>query len=104
MRKFLMLGLALSLALFASVAYGQVTTGTVRGVINDPNGAIIPNAKVTITKKSTGVSSTAQSTGSGTFEFSNLLVGEDYTVAVEATGFKTTTLTDVKVQLNSATD
>src|SRR6266481_358722 len=85
-------------------AHGQVTTGTVRGIVTDPNGASVPNAKVTITKKSSNSSNTTQASGSGTFEFNNLLVGDDYSVAIEAAGFKSLTLTDVKVGLNQATD
>jgi hypothetical protein len=104
MRKLLMLILALSLALMATSAAAQVTTGTVRGVVNDVNGAIVPNAKVTITKKSTNESKTAQTTGSGTFEFTNLPIGDDYTVTVEASNFKSLTVSDVKVQLGQATD
>jgi hypothetical protein len=41
---------------------------------------------------------------SGTFEFTNLLTGGDYSVSIEATSFKTLLLTDVKVSLNQATD
>src|SRR6267143_6378216 len=85
-------------------AHAQITTGNVRGTVTDPNGAVVTNAKVTITKKSTNVSTTTQSSGSGQFEFTNLLVGDDYTVTVEATNFKSLTLTDVKVQLNQVTD
>ncbi len=85
-------------------AHAQTTTGNVRGVVTDQNGAIVPGAKVTITKKSTGTSSTTQTSDSGSFEFSNLLVGEDYTVKVEATNFKGAELTDVHVNLNQATD
>src|SRR5258708_5144477 len=104
MRKVLMLGLVLCLALIANVTQAQVTTGTVKAVVNDPNGAVVANAKVTISKKSNGESRTAQTSGSGSFEFANLPLGDDYSLAVEATGFKATTLTDVKVQLNQATD
>ncbi len=86
------------------VAQAQVTTGSVRGTVTDPNGAVVTGAKVTITKKSTNVSTTTQSSGSGQFEFSNLPVGEDYSVTVEAQNFKTLTLTDVRVQLNQVTD
>jgi hypothetical protein len=99
-----MLGLVLCLGLIAGVANAQVTTGTVKGIVNDPNGAVVPNAKVTITKKSNGETHTAQTSGSGTFQFDNLLVGEDYSVTVEATNFKKAELTDVKVQVNQATD
>ncbi len=85
-------------------ALAQVTTGTVRGVITDQNGAAVTNAKVTITKKSTKGSATTQTSSSGQFEFNNLLLGDDYEVTIEATNFKTLTLSDVKVKLNQVTD
>lgn len=104
MRKLFMLGLGLSLALIASVVSAQVTSGNVRGVVTDPQGAVVPNAKVTINQKSTNVSAATQTTGGGEFEFKNLLPASDYTITVEATGFKTLTLNDVRVQLNQTTD
>ncbi len=85
-------------------AHAQVTTGSVRGVVTDPNGAVVPSAKVSITKKSNNNTITAQASGAGTFEFNNLLSGNDYTVTVEAANFKTLTLTDVSVTLNQVTD
>src|ERR1041384_5203290 len=85
-------------------ANAQVTSGNVRGIVTDPNGAVVPNAKVTITQKSTNVSSTTQTTGAGEYEFKNLLPGNDYSITIEAQGFKTTTLSDVNVQLNQTTD
>jgi len=93
----------LLLALVVS-AHGQVTTGTVRGVVTDQNGAVVPNAKVTLTKKSTNNSVTAQTSSSGQFEFANLLSGDDYSANIDAPGFKSLTLTDIKVQLNQITD
>ena len=84
--------------------HAQVTTGVVRGVVTDPAGAAVTNAKVTITKKSTNESKTVQTSGSGKFEFNNLLVGDDYQVTIEAPNFKSMTLTDVKVQLNQISD
>jgi hypothetical protein len=102
------LGRAIGVAVFALAclfnAQGQVTTGSVRGVISDPNGAAVTNAKVTITKKSTAISTTTQTSGSGQFDFNNLPLGNDYEVTVEAANFKTLTLSDVKVQLNQITD
>jgi hypothetical protein len=85
-------------------AQAQVTTGSVRGVVTDPNGAVVPSAKVTITKTSNNNTLTTQASGGGTFEFNNLLSGNDYTVTVEAPNFKTLTLTDVSVNLNQVTD
>ncbi len=88
----------------ALVAQAQVTTGNVRGTVTDPQGAVVPNAKVTITKKSNNDTKTAQTSDEGVFQFNNLLVGEDYTVSVEAPNFKTLTLTEVRVSLNQNTD
>jgi hypothetical protein len=89
---------------FVITAHAQVTTGSVRGVVTDPNGAAVANAKVTLNRKSTNATTTTQTSGSGQFEFNNLLIGDDYSVAIEAASFKSMTLTDVKVQLNQITD
>ncbi len=88
----------------ALVAQAQVTTGNVRGTVTDPQGAVVPNAKVTITKKSNNDTKTDQTSDQGEFQFNNLLVGEDYTVTIEAPNFKTLTLTQVRVSLNQNTD
>src|SRR2546423_9992677 len=66
----------------------QVTTGTVRGQVKDPQGAVVPGAKISATNKSTGVTQVTQSAGGGEFELINLLPG-DYTMTVEAANFKT---------------
>ena len=95
--------LMITLVLALSV-HGQVTTGSIRGVVTDPNGAVVQNARVTITKASNNSSTTTQTSDTGQFEFNNLLVGDDYRVTVEAPNFKTLSLTDVKVQLNQITD
>jgi len=98
------LGTILSVIACLAPAFGQVTTGSVRGSVADPNGAVVPNAKVTLTKKSNNNSITTQTSDAGQFEFNNLSVGNDYTVTVEAPNFKTLTLTEVNVQLNQITD
>src|ERR1051326_43207 len=98
------LGLAFAMLACVLSAHAQVTSGNVRGIVTDPAGAAVPNAKVTITRKSTGVSQTAQTTGAGEFEFKDLIPANDYTVTVEAQGFKALTLNEVNVQLNQTTD
>jgi Carboxypeptidase regulatory-like domain len=104
-RRALPLAYALCLvAACAAAAHAQVTTGNVRGVVTDPQGAVVPGAKVTITRKSSNESRSVQSSGEGEFQFNNLLVGDDYTVTVEAANFKTLTLSGVRVQLNQVTD
>ena len=85
-------------------AYGQTTTGSIRGTVTDPNGAVVSGAKVTLTRKSTGGTQTAQTSSAGQCEFTNLLPADDYSVSVEAPNFKTAALTDVKVSVNQSTD
>lgn len=79
--------LALSL-LLAPKAFGQAVYGNIVGTVTDPQGAAVPNAKVTITDIARGVSVTATSNESGNFTQRFLIVGR-YQVKVEAQGFKT---------------
>ncbi len=85
-------------------AHGQATTGGIRGVVTDQNGAVVSGAQVTLTRKSTGGTQTAQTSSSGQFEFTNLQPGDDYSVSVEAQNFKNMSLTDVRVSVNQTTD
>src|SRR5690348_120816 len=87
-----------------SLAHGQATTGSIRGVVTDQNGAVVSGAKVTLSRKSTGGTQTAQTNASGQFEFTNLLPAADYSVSIEAPNFKSASLTDVRVSVNQATD
>src|SRR5436853_2118124 len=75
------------LVLAAFTAAAQETTGSLRGTVVDPNGAVVAGANVTLTNTATGSSQTKQTSGDGNFAFDKLAPG-DYTVAVEATGFK----------------
>jgi hypothetical protein len=93
----------MAMALLSAAAFAQQTTGNVRGLIKDQTGAVVASARVTILDKKTNNALTTQSTGSGEYEFKNLLAG-DYQITVEAQGFKKSTLTDVRVQLNQTTD
>jgi len=70
----------------------------------DPNGAVVPGAKVTITRKSTSEAKTTTSSDSGAFEFANLQPGNDYTITIEATNFKKAEVSDVQVQLGQTAD
>src|SRR5437879_13307217 len=74
----------LAVALFAWSAMAQTGTGTIRGVMTDDSGAVIPAANVALTGK--GVSKTAQTQADGTYTFPNLAPGQ-YTVNVAFQGF-----------------
>ncbi len=93
----------LSALLISSVAFAQtsVSTGSISGIVTDASGAVLPNAKVTITGP-TGQTLHTTSAGNGSYSVGALIPGA-YQVRVEAKGFKTAQLgVDVKVD-NAAT-
>ena len=79
-------------------AQSNVQAGSIQGVVTDPQGGVVPNAKVTITNKDTGAVLDTTTTSAGTFTSGSLVPG-NYTVRVEAPSFKTVTGTYV-VQIN----
>jgi hypothetical protein len=66
----------------------QSPTGSIRGVITDPQGAVIPKANVTVTNKATGDVRKVDTGDDGIYLVSTLLPGE-YEIKVEAQGFST---------------
>jgi Carboxypeptidase regulatory-like domain len=84
----------------------QVTTGTVRGVVTDQTGAVVPGATVTITDPTKKTSQSVQSGSGGEYQFNNLLVGT-YVITVQSppqANFSTLTINDVRVKLNEVTE
>lgn len=98
--------LALAICLLAGIgqvfAQSQASTGQVTGVVTDPNGALVPNATVTITNKGTNQTQTATTSDEGIYRFVLLQPG-DYTVKAVSQGFAEQTL-DVTVQVGRTID
>lgn len=72
---------------FAVFAFAQRDLGTLAGTVNDPSGAAVPNAKVTITERSTNLSFVVNTNTTGEFVRPALQPGT-YTVTAEAKGFR----------------
>lgn len=89
-------------ALFESNAFPQTVTATLLGTITDASGAVVPGAKVTSTELNTGVSRAVATNGSGNYLFPNLPPG-NYSVTVEAPGFKKETRRDIIVLVDTTT-
>jgi Carboxypeptidase regulatory-like domain len=79
---------SISLLSPTSSAQVSVSTGGLSGTVTDPQGATIPNARVTISNRDTGTTQAVDSSSSGTFSLGNLPPGT-YVVRVESKGFKT---------------
>ncbi|MFT3744802.1 MAG: TonB-dependent receptor [Pyrinomonadaceae bacterium] len=76
----------LAIACFSTV-WGQTSFGRISGTITDSNGAVVPNANVTVTNPATNLSRTATTNEEGFYTITNLPVGS-YNVVVEAPNFK----------------
>jgi hypothetical protein len=90
----------LALTFFSVSAFGQAVNGTIVGTVTDATGAVVANAKVTITEQTTNISHTANANESGNFTFADLPPGV-YSVGVELTGFKKEQRKDIELLVNT---
>ena len=74
------------LILLPSLASAQTNTGSVRGTIIDPNGALVPGAQVKLVNEETSETRTMVSGEEGEFAFSPLVPGS-YRLEIVLTGF-----------------
>jgi len=86
----------------ASVALGQAGRGSVSGLVTDPNGALVPGAKVVLRNPATGTTQHTVTSGSGLYTFVSLNPGV-YQVTATQTGFKTVTLEKITVSVDQVT-
>ena len=87
------------LALCSTPASAQVDQGTINGTVTDPTGAVVPNAKVTLTDIHTGLVLNTTSNRSGQYVFSPIKIG-DYTVSASVRGFSTGSLSGLVLNVN----
>ena len=91
------------LCLLAGAAFGQSSvTGGISGKVSDPQGAVVPNASVTVTSVATNKSGTLSSDSDGVFKISNLTPGT-YRVAITSGGFAPFKLDSVVVEVGLVT-
>ena len=86
--------------LLASVVPAQTFRGTILGTVTDPNGAVVPRAKVTVKNTSTGLERSTATDEEGNYSIPELPVGP-YEVRVEQTGFVSSRVENVSVEVAS---
>ena len=84
----------IAFCLLLTAAYGQSSTATLSGTVQDEHGAVIPDAAVTMHNRATSLKRTATTNDSGSFSIPLLPPGE-YTVLVEREGFTRVQLTNI---------
>jgi hypothetical protein len=85
-----------------SAAQTIVNTGTVRGVVTDKSGAVVPEAAVVLLSRGTGQQQARTTNGAGIFLFPSEPVGP-YTLEVSAAGFGKTIVEGVYVHVGQPT-
>jgi hypothetical protein len=90
------------LSLFLALScYAQTMDTAILGNVTDSAQEAVPNAIVTITQPSTGLTRVVNTSSSGAYELRYLVPG-DYTVEVKAQGFRTERRTGILIQLGQS--
>ncbi len=99
--KFLFLSL-LVFSFSAAALAQSTTTGSVGGVVTNPNKEVVPGATVTVRNIGTNREDTATTDDTGRFKVANLQPG-NYAVTVNSTGFSPSTMENVVVEVGRET-
>lgn len=83
--------LSSALVLVFTLTLAAQFNSNLRGVITDPSGGAVPNAKVDVKNSETGVTASTTSDTGGSYVFTSLAPGQ-YELTVRASGFRTATI------------
>ena len=86
--------LAFLLFFLASRTPGQVAGGLIQGTVKDPTGALIAEARVSVTNTDTGIARETSTNAAGSYSVPNLVPGR-YAISAAAPGFADRVVSDV---------
>jgi Carboxypeptidase regulatory-like domain/TonB dependent receptor-like, beta-barrel len=92
-----------TLLLLTCNIFGQAFTGNITGVVTEPNGAVVPGAKVTLTNTATGESREVKTNNDGRYSYSQLKPST-YSLKISATGFKEYVRPDILISTNQSVE
>jgi hypothetical protein len=90
------------LLLIALPLAAQTYLGGIGGTVVDPQGGVIPNAKVVLTNTNTGAVRETNTTSAGGYVFQDLQIGK-YSVMITMAGFDKALLNDIDVNPGAVT-
>ena len=96
--RFLALSFAAALCLTFGTPVRAQSTATLQGTVTDPQGAVVPNAKVTVRSQATGAERITQTDAEGNYQVASLQPGL-YRVEVQAQGFQAQAASDLSVEV-----
>jgi hypothetical protein len=94
------LGCVLIALLVCPLLLNAEVTGSISGTVTDPSGAAVARATVILRNASTGLERRVPTNASGDYQFLAIPVGENYSVRVEAAGFRTAVQSNIKLEVN----
>jgi hypothetical protein len=86
MRRIGVFALLFLLSLCTATGFAQNATTSLRGVVNDPSGAVVPGATITLNAPATGQKIVTTSKGDGEYQLQQIPPTK-YTIVVTAPGF-----------------
>jgi hypothetical protein len=99
----LVLAVLAGAVLVSQRSLGQgITTGSIAGTIVDQQGAVVPQAAITVVQGGTNATFKSTSSADGSFIFHDLPIG-DYTLKVESGSFSPLNITNVQVDAGVTT-
>ncbi|CAN5723850.1 hypothetical protein BH24ACI2_BH24ACI2_01050 [soil metagenome] len=101
--KTLLLAMIALISVSAIFAQAQASTADLRGLVVDPNEAIVPGAVVTAKNSATGITRTVTTNDEGTYQIFALPPGE-YEVSAEAPTFKKTVISPVRLTVGQSAE
>jgi len=84
------------LSLFTCRLWSQALSGTIVGAVTDAAGAVVPNARITLTNEGTHFVRTVETNANGQYVASSIPTGS-YSIAVEMMGFQRTVRDGIKL-------
>ena len=100
LKKAVAVSFVVLLASACALQLSAQSTSSLRGTITDPQGAVIPDATVTLANQENGTKRQAVTNGSGEYQFPQVTPGT-YQLVVEKPGFSTMTRDGVVLAVNT---
>lgn len=88
----------LTVGLCALPAFGQLSAGSLTGIVKDPKGAVVAGATVTVKNTATNQEFSTETNNDGAYSIPTLASGK-YTATIVAKGFKQAAVTDIKIDV-----